>query len=60
MDKINYEGKLIEHPCDCCTNPKHSKGTCTEICCYYFSRFEAAPDTPTDTRNFVLDMHERL
>lgn len=37
MDKIKYEGKMIDHPCDHCVNPKSSAGHCTEMCCYYFS-----------------------
>ena len=60
MDKVKYEGKMIDHPCDHCVNPKSSAGHCTEICCYYFSRFEAGANTPKDTLNFVLDMQESL
>lgn len=61
MDKVKYEGRMIDHPCNHCINPKnHSNGPCTEMCCYCFSRFVAEPDTPQDTINYVLDTQDSM
>lgn len=58
MGKIEYEGKMIDHPCDHCVNPNNLEKICVDKGCYWFSHFVAGPDTPKDVRNYVEDMRE--